>query len=332
MKIVFFEVENWAHSHIKEKFPESIIVKEPLDEKNVEKYEDTEILSTFIYSDLSEKILTHFPKLKFIATRSTGFEHIDMTYCKTHNIIVSNIPTYGKRTVAEHTFALILALTRKLYPSFERTKEDGNFSIIGLRGTDLYEKTIGIIGLGNIGREVAKIAFGFGMNIVVYTNHQDEALKSEYHIDFVSLDELLEKSDVITLHLPLTDSTKHIININNVDNIKKGAYLINTARGGLIETEAILHGLDEGIFAGVGLDVLENEHELSEEMEFLSTHFRKKVDYENLVYDHILLKHPKTVVTPHNAFNSVESLQKIHSTTFENISHFLSGSPINCAL
>lgn len=330
MKIVFFDVDPWSKHLIHKAFPVADLVTDSLTKDNVHLYKDAEIVSTFHTSDLSCDVLKELPKLKMIATRSTGFNHVDIKHCASAKIPVSNVPTYGRRTVAEHTFGLILTLTRKLYDAIHRTKHDGLFNLVGLEGTDLFGKTLGIIGLGEIGMSVLKIARGFGMNVVVYTRTQDPTLAQENDFQYApDVDDLLKRSDIITLHLPLTPQTEHIINMKNVDHTKKGAYLVNTARGGLIETEALLHGLKEEIFAGIGLDVLENEIEFQEEADLLSSHFRKKVDYENLVLDHILLTHPKVVVTPHNAFNSREARERIMHTTFENIQAFLDEKPQN---
>ncbi len=330
MKIAFFDVDHWAKTHIHKAFPTAEIRAEDLTEEIADQYKDFDIISTFHTSDLSEKTLKKLKKLKMTATRSTGFNHIDTAYCKKHGIIASNVPTYGRRTVAEHTWGLILTLTRKLYEAIHRTKHDGKFHLVGLQGTDVFAKTIGIIGLGEIGMTVMKIAKGFGMDVVVYTRTQDMELAQEYEFEYAKdLDDLLKRADIITLHLPLNKHTEHIINMKNVEKIKKGAFLVNTARGGLVETEALIHGLNEGILEGVGVDVLENEIEFQEEADLLSTHFRKKVDYENLVLDHMLMTHPKAVVTPHNAFNSTEARLRILNTTFENIQSFMDGKPQN---
>jgi len=330
MKIAFFDVDHWAKSHIHKAFPMAEISGDSLSEDNAHLYKDVDIISTFHISTLSKDVLSTLPKLKMIATRSTGFNHIDLKHCKTKKIVACNVPTYGRRTVAEHTWGLILTLTRNIYEAVHRTKHEGKFNLIGLQGTDVFGKTLGIIGLGEIGHTVLKIAKGFGMDVIVYTRTQDEDLAQEYDFRFAKdLDELLKVSDIITLHLPLNEHTKHIINCKNVTKMKKGVFLVNTARGGLIETEAILEGLKENIFGGVGLDVLENELEFQEEADLLSTHFRKKVDYENLVLDHILMTHPKVVVTPHTAFNSTEARLRILDTTFDNINAFIEGKPVN---
>lgn len=331
MKIAFFDVDEWAKQHIHKAFPTAQIVHESLTEDNVHLFKNMEIVSTFHTSTLNKKVLEGMPKLKMISTRSTGFNHIDVPYCtKKGDVVVCNVPTYGRRTVAEHTWGLILTMTRKLYQAIHRTKHDGQFNIVGLQGTDVFGKTLGVIGLGEIGFTVLKIAKGFGMDVLVYTRTQDEALAQENDFEYAAtLEDLLKKSDVITLHLPLNPHTKHLINMKNIQHVKKGAYLVNTARGGLIDTDALIYGLKEEILEGVAIDVLEDEMDFQEEADFLSTEFRKKVDYENYALDHILMKHPKVVVTPHNAFNSKEARMRILNTTFDNIHAFIDGNPMN---
>ena len=330
MKVAFFDIDSWSSPYIKRAFPGAILIEDRLSLENVYNHKDTQILSTFHTSDLSRVVLEKLPHLKLAAIRATGYNNVDMQYCAKSNVIVCNVPTYGRRTVAEHAFGLILTLTRKLYTAIDRVKKDGKFNIIGLQGTDLFGKTIGIVGLGEIGTSMLKIAKGFGMDVLIYTRTQDPTLAQEMDFEYAQdLDDLLGRSDIITLHLPLNEHTQHTINVKNIQNIKKGAYLINTARGGLIETEAILQALEEEILAGVGLDVLENEVEFQEEADLLSSHVRAKIDYENLVLDHVLIKHEKVVVTPHNAFNSNEARLKILTTSFENIHNFLDGKPQN---
>ncbi|MFQ5452005.1 MAG: NAD(P)-dependent oxidoreductase [Candidatus Paceibacterota bacterium] len=328
MKIGFFEVEKWAETLIKDHFPDADIYPEKLLPENAKNYKNLEVISPFIYSSLNKSTLLQLPNIKLISTRSTGFDHIDIDYCKQRGIKVSNVPTYGERTVAEHTFGLILTLTRKLYSSIERTKK-GDFTNAGLRGVDVLGKTIGIIGLGHIGLEVMKIARGFEMNILIYTHTKHRELEEQYGFKYCELDFLLSRADVISLHLPLTKATRHIINKENIVKMKKGSFLVNTSRGGLIEVEALLVALEKEILEGVGLDVLEEERVLREEAELLSSEFRKRVNYENLAYNHILAKHPKVIITPHNAFNSKEALERILLTTIFNINSYLKDAPQN---
>lgn len=331
MKIVFFEVQEWERDLIRLAFPTAILVRERLTQHNAVQFRDVEIVSCFIYSKIDSQVLEELPNLKCITARSTGFDHIDIATCAAKNIVVSNVPEYGSTTVAEHTFALILSLTRKIYQSVNQAKTL-NFEHDRIRGVDLEGKTIGIVGLGKIGGHVLRIAKGFGMNALVYSRSQDAELQKKLGFQYADLNGLLKHSDIVTLHLPFNEHTKHILNKENILSMKKGSYLINTARGGLIETEAIVLGLEKGILEGVALDVLEEEKELSEEAVILTSEYRDNVNMQNLVYDHLLINHPKVLITPHNAFNSREALMRITHTTIENIKAYLSGNPINIVL
>jgi D-lactate dehydrogenase len=328
MKITFFEVQEWETDILKKQFPDAQITPEKLDETTVSKYPDTEIISTFIYSTVNKTVLDQLKNLKCVTTRSTGFDHIDVKECQSRGVIVCNVPEYGSNTVAEHTFALLLALTRKIHASLHQALEL-NFDHNQLTGTDLAGKTIGVVGMGKIGQHVCRIANGFEMKVITTSRTPDEALAQKMGFTYVSADELLAQSDVITLHLPLTPHTQHYINSSNIGKIKKGAYLINTARGGLVETEAVVKGLNEGIFAGVGLDVLEEEQGLSEEVAILGDKTKQQQDYKTLLLDHILMNNPHVIITPHNAFNSKEALLRITYTSIDNINNFMQSSPKN---
>ncbi len=331
MEIVFFEVEDWEKELIEKNFPQAKIVPQALDENNFLQYQNTEILSCFIYSNLKKELLEKFSNLKLIATRSTGYDHIDIDFAKEKNISVANVPEYGSRTVAEYTFALILTLLKKIYQSINQAKIF-NFNHNQIRGYDLAGKTLGIIGLGKIGLEVLKIAKGFQMNVLVYTRTKKEVLADQYQFQYVDLNTLLSQSDIITLHTPLTQDTYHLINSQNIYQIKKSAFLINTARGGLIETQALVKALEENILQGIALDVLEEEKLLTEETEVLTQNYKKEVDLKTLALNHVLINHPKVVITPHNAFNTHEALNRILETTIQNIKNFLEGKPINLVL
>lgn len=328
MKLVFFEVAQWEKELLQKNFPEAVLTEERLTPENVEKYKETELISCFIYSQIMKEVVDKLPDLKFIATRSTGFDHININYAKTKNILIANVPEYGSRTVAEHTFALILTLTRKIYQSINQAKIF-DFEHKNIRGVDLFGKTIGVVGLGKIGTEVVKIAQGFGMNILVFTRTKKEKLAKKLGFQYADLNFLLANSDIVTLHLPYNKQTHHLINKENIIYFKKGSYLINTARGSLVETEAIILGLEKGVLAGVALDVLEGEKELNEEIEILTSSYKKNIDLKTLVLDHVLVNHQKVVITPHNAFNTKEALERILLTTIENINAFLKNQPKN---
>lgn len=328
MRIAFFEVEEWERDILTLAFPHADLVQDKLTPVNAGQFKDVEIVSCFIYSTIDKKTIEVLPNLRYIVTRSTGYDHIDISACAKRQIAVSNVPEYGSGTVAEHTFALILCLTRKIYQSVNQAK-NLHFEHSRIRGIDLEGKTIGIIGLGKIGERVVRISQGFGMKALVYNRHEDPELQKKYSFQYSDLNTLLKHSDVVTLHLAYNEQTKHMINNENILFFKKGSYLINTARGGLIETEAIVHGLEEGILEGVALDVLEEEKELGEEAIILTSDYRDKVNMQNLVFNHILMNHPKVLITPHNAFNSHEALMRITQTTVENIKAYLEEKPVN---
>lgn len=330
MKLGFFELEKWEEEVIKKAFPNDQLVlsTKKFTAKEAEKNKDLDALSTFIYSPVDEKVLSKLPKLKLIATRSTGFDHIALETCKKKKIMVCNVPSYGENTVAEHTFALILALSRKIVDCVERTKR-GSFDLTGLRGFDLKGKTLGVMGSGRIGQHVIRMAKGFEMNLLVFDAFPNAQLATEMGFTYVSMAELLKNSDIITLHVPYNDKTHHLLNKDAFVKIKKGAYLINTSRGGVVDTDALVKALKSGKLAGAGLDVLEGECELLEERELVSKDFPQKCDLKTLVEDHILLTMPNVIVTPHNAFNTHEALMRILQTTLDSINGFKQDRLIN---
>ena len=326
-KVAFFEVEPWEKDYLKKAlknfklyFFDGVINKD-----NLKEVKDIDILAPFIYSKVTKETISSLPNLKLITTRSTGFDHIDLSAALKAGVKVANVPSYGANTVAEHTFALILSLSRKIHQSYERTSR-GNFSLDGLRGFDLRDKTIGVVGCGHIGQHVIRIARGFGMNVLAYDVHRDLKLAKSLGFKYVTLNDLLQNSNIISLHAPYNKSTHHLINRKNIKLIKNGAMIINTARGGLVDTTALVDGLRSGKLAGIGLDVLEEEkYILKEEAELLSPHFASKNkqninDYlQTIVEGHMLLISDKVIVTPHNAFNSQEALERILDTTIENV-------------
>lgn len=327
MKIVFFELENWEQKFFEEELKDHEVTffEEKLTGENINLAKEADVISIFIYSNLNKNILEALPKLKLICTRSTGFDHIDIDYCKKKEINVANVPSYGANSVAEHTFSLILAISRKILKSSERTKR-GNFEQTDLEGFDLNGKTLGVIGAGKIGKKVVEIGKAFGMKVLIFTKRPNPNIRS---VEDVNLHELLGRSDIITLHVPHNEETHHMINSKNLNQIKKGAILINTARGGIVETQAIVDGLEKGIFSAAGLDVLEEEYNLREEKELLTAEFLKSHDLKVQLLNHVLLNQENVIITPHNAFNSKESLEQILKITAENILSFIEGKILN---
>ena len=324
-RIAVFEVEDENEvQELKRSLPGHKIsfYSEPLSLENFSKAAGCDGIVIFVYSRIDKKLISHLPKLKLVATMSSGYDHIDIKACSKLGITVCNVPSYGEHTVAEHTFALLLAISRKLIPSVNRAKA-GDFSLEGLTGFDLEGKTLGIVGTGKIGSLVAKLANCFGMNIIAFSKHRNLELEKQYGLKYLpTMKALLERSDVISLHAPLSKETFHLINKKNIKFIKKGAVLINTARGALVETEALFEALKTGTIRYAGLDVLEEERFIKEEKELLSPTFRKNVELKTILANHILLNQENVIVTPHNAFNSEEAVMKIVSVTSDNINSF----------
>ncbi|HEC30410.1 MAG TPA: hydroxyacid dehydrogenase, partial [Candidatus Yonathbacteria bacterium] len=249
MKVLYFLGEEWEEEYVEEKLDgvDVEIFSGPIQDYPDLHDDEVEVLSVFIKSHVGAEEMDKFPNIKLIATRSTGFDHIDLEEAKKRGIIVSNVPSYGANTVAEYAFALLLSLSRKIPESYEQVRETGSFSQKGLRGFDLKGKTLGVVGCGNIGVHAIIMGKGFGMEVIVSDPHQNEEVRAELGFKYVSLDELLASSDIITIHAPYNEHTHHLINSENINKIKRGAYLINTARGAIIETEALIRGLKEGI-------------------------------------------------------------------------------------
>lgn len=329
LKIACFEIADWEKEVLSAEMKDYGIVfsSEELNENTANLATDCQAVSVFIYSFLSRNILEKMPSLKLICTRSTGFDHIDIEYCREKGITVCNVPTYGENTVAEHTFALILSLSRNVHEAYLRTIRM-DFSMKGLMGFDLKGKTLGVIGTGHIGLRVIKIAKGFGMNVVAFDVNKNHFMAEFLGYDYLPLESVLQKSDIITLHAPHNRSTHHLINLENIRMIKHGALLINTARGALVDTNALMLGLDEGILGGAGLDVLEGEDLIKEERQLLSNNYPVE-NLKTLLSNHILLRRDNVIITPHIGFNSKEALMRILKTTAFNIRSFESGKPEN---
>ncbi|MBU0457408.1 MAG: hydroxyacid dehydrogenase [Nanoarchaeota archaeon] len=330
MKIGFFDIEPWEKEFLKKAFPNDKLFFSTggLNIKNALKYKDLEVVSVFIYSFVNEDLLQKLPKLKLISTRSTGFNHIDLEACKKRRIKVCNVPVYGENTVAEYAFSLILALSRKIVSCVNRVKE-GSFDITNLRGFDLQGKTLGVVGCGNIGKHVIRIAKCFEMKIVVFDLYKDFKFAKEMGFEYVSLEKLFKESDIVTLHLPYNKHTHHLVNKKTLSLMKKGSYIINTSRGGIIDTDALVEALKSGKLAGAGLDVLEEETALIEEVQLAKKEHWEKAEKMIIAEDHVLLKMENVIVTPHNAFNTNEALMRILDTTIESIKNFKKKRYIN---
>lgn len=323
--IAVYDVQDYERKEIQQALKGHTVklIPEPLSKDNAVKNAD--IISGFIYSKFSKENLAQFANLKAISCRSTGFDHVDLEYCKQKNIAVYNVPFYGENTIAEHAFGLILSLTRKIHKSYARAKKN-NFSLDGLTGFDLKGKTLGIVGGGHIGMHVARIAKGFGMKVLVFDIYEQHFLSEVLDFSYAPLKKLLKESDIVTLHAPYNKHTHHIINADNISLMKKGSIFINTARGGLVDTNALLKALKSGHIGMAGLDVLEGEEVLTNQKfrESDNKHFQKvyKRNLELCGLENVLF-------TPHNAFNSVEALHRILETSIKNMIGGIKGAKEN---
>ena len=330
MKIHYFSGEAWEEAYVREKLPGADIAfhQGSLAANPDLSDPEAETLCTFIESPIGKAEMDRFPALKLIATRSTGFDHIDLAAAKERGITVANVPFYGENTVAEFTFALLLALSRRVIDADERVRE-GTFSPAGLRGFDIAGKTMGVVGTGHIGAHVIRMAQGFGMNVIAFDAYPNEDLSHTLGFTYATLPELLAQSDIITLHVPYNEHTHHLLNKENIAGIKKGSYLINTARGAVVETDALVEALKSGTLAGAALDVLEEEGDLADEAALLTMEHPNAEALRVTLENHYLINHPRVIVTPHTAFNTTEAVERILNTTIDNIKHFAEGAPTN---
>ncbi len=298
---------------------------------------EVEILSTFIYSKIDRAFLDAHPMLRLVATRSNAMEHIDHAGCSERDVRVMNVTECGENTVAEYTFALILALSRRLREAMDSTAR-GNFQYSELRGIDLMGRMLGIVGAGRTGLHTIRIAKGFGMNVLAFDPQPNPATARDLGFEYVSFDELLECSDIISIHAPPAPDTRHLMDAGAFAKCKMGALIINTAHGSLIDTPALLRALDEGRIAGAGLDVLEEERVMKKESASIigeqivrnlraissTDQLRKQspqrvAELRGVIQNRALISRPNVVVTPHIAYNSYESVQRILDTTLSSI-------------
>ncbi|WP_458402002.1 NAD(P)-dependent oxidoreductase [Candidatus Avelusimicrobium sp.] len=339
MKIVFFDVDKITREYLQNKpigCGEVILLEESLENISPTQYQqikDAEVISVFVHTALrmNNESLDKFPALKLIATRSTGFDHIDLNYCQKRKIEVVNVPKYGESSVAEFAFGALLALVRRLIQA--RTDMKNNFVRMNeYIGFDLYNHTIGIIGTGAIGRHMAKLAKGFGMDILAYDLYPNEELSRILNLKYVSLDELYAKADVISLHIPATPQNYHLLDDKAFEKMKKGVIIVNTARGSLIDPEALYRALVRKQVAGAALDVLENEDFIIHDDIILKSQ-DIPIDFAmNTIVNARLMQMKNVLITPHIAFNSIDAVHRILKTTYENINAFCEGKIKNSVL
>jgi D-lactate dehydrogenase len=285
-----------------------------LDEQTVSLAQGFEAVCVFVNDRLNASVIESLAGfgVRLIALRCAGFNNVDLTAAQKHNVAFVRVPAYSPHAVAEHTVGLILALNRKLHRAYNRIRE-GNFSLDGLLGFELNGQTTGLIGTGKIGAVVAKILTGFGCRILAFDPFENEECKA-LGVSYTSLDKLLASSDVISLHCPLTPENHHIINVESLSKMKNGVMLINTSRGALIDTLAVIDGLKSGKVGYLGLDVYEEEGDMF--FEDLSDHIIRDDVFTRL------LTFPNVIITGHQAFFTRNALEKIAATTIANINEF----------
>ncbi|MFV3368314.1 2-hydroxyacid dehydrogenase [Pseudomonas sp. NY15435] len=280
-----------------------------------------EVVCPFVNDDLSRPVLEHLAAggTKLIALRSAGYNHVDLAAAHALGLAVVRVPAYSPHAVAEHGVGLVLALCRHLHRAYNRTRE-GDFSLHGLTGFDLHGRTVGVIGSGQIGEVFARIMSGFGCHILAYDPYPNRAIEA-LGGRFVELDELLAQSDIISLHCPLNEATKHLINAQSLARMKRGAMLINTGRGALVDTPALIEALKSGQLGYLGLDVYEEEAEI-----FFADRSDQPLQDDVLAR---LLTFPNVIITAHQAFLTREALAGIAQTTLANIAAWRAGNPVN---
>lgn len=323
MKILFYDTKPYDQDSFEKQLPnypgiELDYFKTDLVPKTARLTEGFDAVCAFVSSDIGKETLEilHEKGVKLVLLRCAGFNNVDISTAKNLGIRVMRVPGYSPEAVAEHAMALALACNRRLYKAYNKVREN-DFSLNGLMGINFHEKTAGIIGTGKIGAAMCRICRGFGMKILAYDVYQNPDLKD--FVEYVSLDTLLTRSDLISLHCPLMDSTYHMINIDTIRKMKDGVIFVNTSRGALVKTDDLIEGIRLLKFGGVGLDVYEEEagnvfEDRSEEI--LKTSITSR-----------LLSFPNVMITSHQGFFTREALSAIAQTTLQNALDYLADKP-----
>ncbi len=321
LKVAMFDARSYdiaafnseSHSHI-----QAINIQTSLNEVSAIQAKGCLAVCIFVNDECSEPVIAKLAAcgVKLIALRCAGFNNVDLDACKKHKIDVVRVPEYSPYAVAEHTVALMMMLNRKLHQAYMRNR-NGQYVLDGLVGFDMFGKTVGVIGVGKIGRCLINILLGFGCKVLAHDPNVDDALQANPNVNFVSLDQLLESSDIITLHAPLTKQTQHVIDENALNKMKEKVMIINTSRGGLIDTKALVQGLKSGKIGSAGLDVYEEEasiffHDKSGEV-ITDDVFARLTTFNNVV------------ITSHQGFLTKEALSNIAQTTLDSFAEFIDG-------
>lgn len=304
----YFDKNNQHHEH------DIHYISSHLTVETANLVKDEEVVCVFINDCLNADVLSILKNngVKLIALRSAGFNHVDLVAAKQLDLPVVRVPTYSPYAVAEHAVGLLLCLNRKIHRAFNRVRE-GDFSLHNLMGFDLHGKTVGVVGTGQIGQTFINIMLGFGCRVIAYETRIDEECQ-EKGVEYVMLPELFAQSNIISLHCPLNDATRHMINQTSLNLMQDGVTIINTSRGKLIDTKAVIQALKNGKIGLLGLDVYEEEEALF--FEDFSSSVIQDDQFSRL------LTFPNVIITSHQAFFTTEALEKIAQVTLRNISEF----------
>jgi D-lactate dehydrogenase len=258
------------------------------------------------FGKVSREVLERLPELKLVVTRSVGYDHIDLEAARSRGVVVCNVPDYGAHMIAEHAFGLLLAVARRVVEGHNRYTRERVFSDRGLQGVELYGKCLGVVGTGRIGLHSVRLGLGFGMEVLAYDGAPNREAEQTLGFRYVSLEELLAAADAVSLHVVLNDATRHLLNAERLAHMKNGSILVNTSRGGVLDTAALITALRSGHLGGAGLDVLEDERDTVHEFDGLNV-----------------------VVTPHVGWYTDGAVRRILQTTLDNIAAFKRGMAIN---
>lgn len=329
MKMLMFDFRDSEKEYFKKNSIHDLeieFIEESLNENTIltdEQKENTVIVSVFINSNLSEKILSQFKNLQIVTTRSTGYNHIDIEHCRKNNIAVINIPDYGKTSVAQYTIGMIITLVRNVFLASNDIKNK-EIEYRNYEGRDLSTLSLGVIGTGSIGSAVCELANMFNMKIYAHDIRINDDIND--FVEYVCLDELIAKSDIITLHIPYIKEFYHMLSEKEFKNMKDGVYIINTSRGELIDIEALYENVKNGKIKGVALDVIECEY-----LNYEKKQFKKALDsssekcLKNTLIIDKLINFDNVIITPHIAYNTQESIMNILDNMFKSIKRHYNG-------
>lgn len=324
MKILFYDTKEYDQKYFEKYLPEYSGIEIEFAEAELRVQtaalaKGCEAICAFVNADIHKDVMRCLAEagVKLILLRCAGFNQVDLQAAKEYGITVMRVPGYSPEAVAELAMALVLTSCRRIHKAYNRVREN-DFSLSGLTGVNLYQKTAGIVGTGKIGAAMARICHGFGMNVIAYDMYPNKDLD---FVEYVTMDELLAQSDLISLHCPLTDETHHLINLETIEKMKDGVILVNTSRGGLIKTDDLIEGIRMHKFYAIGLDVYEEEKNYVYE------------DYSSAILSHSttarLLSFPHVVITSHQGFFTKEALTAICKTTLDNAVCFMNGESNN---